>query len=204
MTRALFDDLIVSRETFNALENFHDLVVKWSSRINLVSKSDLSALWERHILDSAQVVRLCREAKIWVDIGSGGGFPAIVLSVLSRELAPEREIIMIESDQRKATFLRSAIRELELSARVISRRAEDVEPLEADVVSARALAPLTTLLGFAQRHLKPQGTAVFLKGETWEKEVQKASESWSFRVNHHKSKTSPKAAILEIEDIERV
>lgn len=204
MTQPPFEGLNVSRETLERLTEYHDLVVKWTARINLVSKSSISDLWIRHIWDSAQIMMLPVHGKVWVDIGSGGGFPALVIAILSHETAPDRHVIMIESDQRKAAFLRTVIRELELNAKVVVQRVEDVSPQGADVVSARALADLTDLLGFADRHLNKNGTALFMKGATWEKEVQIASELWSFQCDAHTSKTNPDAAILEIKDIERV
>jgi 16S rRNA (guanine527-N7)-methyltransferase len=195
---------VVSRETSPGLERFDALVRKWSPRINLVSRSDLEHVWERHIADSAQLNDLDIQGKSWVDLGSGGGFPAIVLAILSKQDETDRSYTLIESDRRKAVFLRTAIRELALNAQVLSERIEVAPPLGADVVSARALAPLKQLLAFADRHLKKGGMAVFLKGETWEKEVADARESWSFDLKATKSKTNPQAAILKIRDIERV
>lgn len=198
-----YDELDVSRETLERLEQFHVLVLKWSPRINLVSKADLQDLWRRHIWDSAQIALIQPDAIDWVDIGSGGGFPAIVLAILQKDMASTREIRMIESDQRKSAFLRTAIRELDLQAKVLVDRVEAVEPQEAEIVSARALADLTLLLSYAERHLRKDGAAVFMKGAQWEKEVQKASESWSFSVKAHKSKSDPTAAILEIKELKR-
>lgn len=193
----------VSRETYLKLERLHDLVLKWNPTINLVSKSNLDALWDRHIWDSAQVSHLNTQAKNWVDIGSGGGFPALVIAILALETTPDRKTTMIESDTRKSTFLRTCIRELELPARVIAKRIEAGEPQNADILSARALADLSILLGFAERHLAPNGTALFMKGENWKNEVEKARETWSFKLEAHKSITHPSAAILEVKDIAR-
>lgn len=199
-----FDGLNVSRETLEKLSLYHDLTLKWTARINLVSKSSIPELWNRHIWDSAQLMLLPHEGDAWVDIGSGGGFPALVVAIISQEVAPSRRVTMIESDQRKAAFLRTVIRELELAASVIVQRVEDVSPMDADIVSARALADLTELLAFAHRHLDINGSALFMKGAIWQKELQIASESWSFQHEAHTSKTNPEAAILKIKDIERV
>lgn len=198
------DGLIVSRETFLVLQEFHDLILKWNPRINLVSKSSIDMIWKRHIWDSAQLILLAGEEKNWVDIGSGGGFPALIVAILSKELSPERYVTMVESDQRKSVFLRTAIRQLDLNARVLCERVEMLDCLEADVLSARALADLGQLLGYGSHHLSPQGTAFFLKGEKWEKEVEDARDSWSFNLRAHKSKTNDAAAILEIKEIKRV
>lgn len=194
----------VSRETFEKLSQFHALVIKWSQTINLVSKSSIPDLWDRHIWDSAQIAMLCPKGAIWVDIGSGGGFPGLVVAILSSENQPARQTIMIESDTRKSAFLRTVIRELDLNATVLTDRIEDVLPQNADVLSARALAELPQLLEYADLHLSKSGTALFMKGASWEKEVRKAQDSWSFTLKTHKSVTNPSAAVLEIKDIQRV
>lgn len=194
----------VSRETLQDLTRFNDLLIKWNSKINLISKSSIDNIWDRHIWDSAQLVVFCPSARTWADIGSGGGFPALVIAIFAKHEMPDRRVQMVESDARKSAFLRTVIRDLSLNAEVISQRVEVCAPLAADVLSARALTELPGLLAFAERHLKPGGTALFLKGETWEKEVQNARESWSFTMEAHKSKTNAAAAILEIKEITRV
>lgn len=198
------DDLNVSRETLAKLEAFSDLVLKWTPKINLISKQSIQDLWSRHIVDSAQLYDLAPPFKRWVDLGSGGGFPGIVVSILGQDDRIEREFILVESDQRKCAFLRTAIRELNLQARVISDRIEDVPPLAADIVSARALADLSVLLGFAERHLKPGGTALFPKGAKWSTEDEAARTEWSYHCDAITSKTNPDAAVLKIKDIKRV
>ena len=204
MTEEVSAPFDVSRETIERLTAFHDLVLKWNPRINLISKSSVPLLWERHIWDSAQVIPMAPSGDIWVDIGSGGGFPGLVVAILSLETRPERHIRMIESDQRKSAFLRTVIRELGLNATVEVARIEAAEPAKADVLSARALADLSVLLGFAELHLDPAGTAFFFKGETWQKEVDAARESWSFSLISHTSISNPAAAVLEIKEIKRV
>ena len=194
----------VSRETFERLNALHELVLKWNKTINLISKSSIPELWDRHIWDSAQIAGLHKSGKKWVDIGSGGGFPGLVVAIMSLETAPDREMMMIESDVRKAAFLRTVIRELGLNAKVLVERIENAAPQVADVLSARALAELPVLMAFAERHSAPGCAALFMKGTTWEKELRKASELWSFEVKTHKSRTDPAAVILELKDIERV
>ena len=204
MSAAPFSGLNVSRETLARLGVYHDLVCKWSPKINLVSKSSIPELWDRHIWDSAQIMLTAPVGDHWLDIGSGGGFPALVAAIFSKETSPSRHFTLIESDQRKSAFLRTVIRELDLQVTVIVDRVETVEPQKADILSARALADLSTLFSFAEHHLATSGVALFMKGETWEKERLAASESWSFQCVAHTSKTNPAAAILEIKDIERV
>ena len=194
----------VSRETLVRLEEYAALLAKWNPVINLVSKSTLPDVWQRHMRDSAQLWPLCpKGARLWVDIGSGGGFPGIVIAILAAELAPEMRVILIESDQRKATFLRTVAQALGLALRVESQRAEDVPPLGADVVSARALTSLSGLLPLAQRHLAENGVAIFPKGQSAAQELTDALELWQFSVTKTPSETDHQAVVLQIRDIAR-
>ena len=194
----------VSRETLVRLEEYAALLAKWNPVINLVSKSTLPDVWQRHMRDSAQLWPLCpKGARLWVDIGSGGGFPGIVIAILAAELAPEMRVILIESDQRKATFLRTVAQTLGLELRVESQRAEDVPPLGADVVSARALTALSGLLPLAQRHLAENGLAIFPKGQSAAQELTDALELWQFAVTKTPSETDHQAVVLQIRDIAR-
>lgn len=192
----------VSRETLDHLEAYAALVRKWNPKINLVSKASLPDLWERHIVDSVQTVRIPNCNGHWVDLGSGGGFPGIVAAILG--IGQEAHFTLVESDQRKSAFLRTVIRELKLNAKVETARIEEIASLEADILSARALSDLDQLLGFAERHLKPGGSALFPKGAKWREEVAQAKRNWAFTLTPIPSKTDPEAAILKIEDIERV
>lgn len=193
----------VSRETLERLELFETVLRKWNPKINLVSKGSLQDLWTRHIVDSVQVFGCAQPKGHWVDIGSGGGFPGIVVAILSKELAPELKVTLIESDQRKCAFLRAAARETEASCTVVSQRIEAVEAMEANILSARALADLTTLLGFAKLHLAKGGVALFPKGITWEKELQHAQREWKFDATPVTSLTESSAVILKIKGVER-
>jgi len=196
--------LDVSRETLDKLRRFEELVKTWTPKINLVSKSSVPVLWERHIVDSAQLFDLAPRRGLWVDLGSGAGFPAIVVAILSNEAKCAHDFILVESDQRKSAFLRTAIRELDLSAQVLTMRIEAADPLAADILSARALTSLAGLLGFAEQHLKSGGTALFPKGETWATERADANALWSYDCQPIKSLTNPAAAILKIKDVARV
>ncbi|QFT58262.1 Ribosomal RNA small subunit methyltransferase G [Sulfitobacter sp. THAF37] len=198
------EDLNVSRETLERLEQFSSLVARWTVKINLISKSTLDDIWRRHILDSAQLFDLVPSFDHWADLGSGGGLPGIVLAILAKEQNPAGQITLVESDQRKGIFLKTAIRELDLNAIVLTERIEKVPPLNADALSARALSDLSTLLTFAERHLVNHGTAVFPKGQNWRKEDEEARKTWSYSLDPVKSKTSAAAAVLLIKDIKRV
>ena len=194
----------VSRETLVRLEEYAALLAKWNPVINLVSKSTLPDVWQRHMRDSAQLWPLCPNgARLWVDMGSGGGFPGIVIAILAAEFAPDMRVVLIESDQRKATFLRTVAQALGLALRVESQRAEDVPPLGADVVSARALTALSGLLPLAQRHLAANGVAIFPKGQSAEQELTDALELWRFAVRRTPSETDHQAVVLQIRDIAR-
>ncbi|MGH1576105.1 16S rRNA (guanine(527)-N(7))-methyltransferase RsmG [Planktotalea sp.] len=198
-------DLDVSRETYERLQTYSDLLKKWNPKINLVSKGTIDDLWERHIVDSAQIFELRNNsAKRWVDLGSGGGFPGLVIAILAMEFAPSMKVTLVESDKRKSAFLRTVSRETGCEANIVAERIENVPPLNADVLSARALADLDALLGFAKLHLEAKGTCLFPKGHTWEKEVDKAHESWRFSCEITKSQTQDQAVILKIEEIEHV
>lgn len=205
MTKAaLLEELNVSRETLERLEVFEATIQKWNPRINLVSRDSLEQLWVRHIADSIQVFRCAESPDRWVDIGSGGGFPGIIVAILAADEAPETRVTLIESDNRKSAFLRAAARECGVGVTVVSDRIEHVDSQLADVLSARALADLTDLLGFAERHLSPSGIALFPKGVNWKKEVDNAQREWRFEFETVRSLTEAEAVILKIRGVERV
>ncbi|MES2145149.1 MAG: 16S rRNA (guanine(527)-N(7))-methyltransferase RsmG [Pseudomonadota bacterium] len=194
----------VSRETEARLGAFLDRVALWTVKINLVSRGTIADLHARHLLDSAQLLDHARSSdRIWADLGSGGGFPAIVIAIIARDIRPDIRFTLVESDKRKATFLRMIVAEQRLSATVVAARIESVPPLKADVVSARALAPLDRLLGMAERHLATDGIALFPKGETYRAEIATARKTWHFDVEDTPSVTRDAAALLKIKDIRR-
>ncbi|MFA3920061.1 16S rRNA (guanine(527)-N(7))-methyltransferase RsmG [Ruegeria hyattellae] len=194
----------VSRETIERLTIFAELVKKWNPRINLVSKSSLESLWTRHFVDSLQVFQCADLGGHWVDIGSGGGFPGLVTAIAAMDRHVDHRFTLIESDHRKCVFLRTVIRETGCSAKVLTERIESVDPQQADILSARALADLDTLLSFCDRHLKPNGLGLFAKGASWKKEVDNAAKQWNFITDAITSLTEPNAVILKIRGIARV
>ncbi|WP_146584512.1 16S rRNA (guanine(527)-N(7))-methyltransferase RsmG [Puniceibacterium confluentis] len=195
----------VSRETVATLEKYVALLLKWNRRINLVSQSTLKDVWTRHVQDSLQLYDLAPEKTAhWVDLGSGGGFPGLVIAILSREKDPQRRVTLVESDQRKSTFLRQVLRETGVKATVLSERIEVVPPLSATILSARALTDLEGLCGYAHRHLGKDGTALFPKGATWKNELGAARNAWSFSLVEHTSQTDPNAVILQIGELANV
>lgn len=195
----------VSRETLDHLGAFERLVKKWTQKINLVSSSTVSTIRGRHTLDSVQVFdHAPKSAQVWVDLGSGGGYPGIVCAILAKGRGMRTDFHLVESDTRKATFLRTAIRELSLNAQVHAKRIEALRNLPADVLSARALADLPTLLELSEPYRKPQTVSLFPKGQSWKSEVETARNQWSFDLETCTSRTNPAASILKITGVARV
>jgi 16S rRNA (guanine527-N7)-methyltransferase len=195
---------IVSRETLQQLREFEALVRRWNPAINLVSKASLPVLWERHIVDSAQLLDYCPAgAKHWVDFGAGGGFPGLVVAILAQEAHADLHFTLVEADSRKAIFLRQAVQAMGLAVTVANERIEMLPKMEADVVSARALASLPELLGLAVLHLRNSGVAIFPKGARHSEELASAQRAWNFDVETHPSRSEPGAAILVIRNIDR-
>jgi 16S rRNA (guanine527-N7)-methyltransferase len=192
------DWLNVSRETHERLIAYCHLIEKWNKIINLVSKSSIDQIWQRHLLDSAQIYRFGAPSGLWLDIGSGGGLPGIVMSILGAD------VVLVESDQRKATFLRETGRVLGLNLRVLNDRVTSISPMSAKTLSARALAPLTTLLDYAKYHLDESGVAVFSKGKSAAAEIDEARKAWRFECETNESLTDPLAAVLVIKDIRKL
>lgn len=189
----------VSRETFEKLIAYEALFHKWSKAFNLAAPSTLPEFWNRHILDSAQLASLRKPCGIWVDIGSGGGLPGIVMAILLRET--EAGLIhLVESNGKKAAFLRQALIETGGAGHVHNARIEEAyrETGPANVVSARALAPLSTLLALARPWLNTGATALFHKGRDYREEVKAAGDAWRFDLIEHASAVDPTSAVLEI------
>ena len=182
-----------------------DHLLRWNGTINLVAKSTLSDAWVRHIADSAQLVPLAQvRPDHWADLGSGAGFPGLVVAIILAERSPQTRVTLVESDRRKATFLREAVRHLGLKSVVLADRIETARPLCADVVSARALAPLDRLIPLTARHLVRDGTALFLKGAKVDSELASARVAWSFLLERLPSQTDPTAEILRLKGLNHV
>lgn len=192
----------VSRETLGRLNDYTNLIHKWTPRINLVAKSTLEDLETRHIWDSAQVYDTRRGH--WADFGSGGGLPGVVVAILALGEGVSTKVTLVESDQRKAIFLRTCARELDMPLRVITKRIENTPALGANTVSARALAPLNSLLSHASLHLTEGGMCIFQKGAQWRDEIAAAQQNWRFSYEAMQSKTNSEAVVLKIKDITRV
>ena len=206
MTNELFRQN-VSRETYDKLRAYEALIQKWNPSINLVAKSTLSDVWNRHIIDSAQVYFAASDERslVWTDIGSGGGLPGIVIATLAQGEDRQTNVTMVESDKRKSVFLRTAIRELGLSnAKVTNERIESAQIQISDIISARALAPLTDLFTLSQEFLNQNTTLLFQKGKNWASEIEIAQNHWSFDYDAITSETDSNAVILKIRGLSRV
>ncbi|MEK1897132.1 MAG: 16S rRNA (guanine(527)-N(7))-methyltransferase RsmG [Rhizobium sp.] len=197
----------VSRETQERLEHFVALFQKWARSINLTAPSTLDDAWNRHIADSAQIFQLQPAPFVWVDLGSGGGFPGVVTAILLAELG-DGWVHLIESNHKKAAFLRTALRETGGRGSIHAVRIEDAPSIvqNCDFVSARALADLGKLLAYvepwAQRNADLR--AYFHKGRDYRAEIEKAHGGWRFDLLEHKSAVEPDSIVLEIFNLQRV
>jgi 16S rRNA (guanine527-N7)-methyltransferase len=190
----------VSRETRDALERFASLLLRWNRTVNLVSRRDASFLWDRHIADSLQLIPLMQPFPARaIDLGSGAGFPGLILA-----LATGIPFDLIESDQRKAAFLREAARLTGATARIYATRIDSAGLAAAPLITARALAPLPKLLVLAAPLLAPGGQCLFLKGASVESELTHAATEWHMHVERIPSRTAPDACILRIRNPSRV
>lgn len=178
---------------------YADLLEKWQKSINLVGPDTIPNLWRRHFLDSAQLFPLLpQNIHRLVDMGCGAGFPGLVLAVLG-----VADVHLIESDARKCAFLREVARLTETPVTVHNARIEKVAPLGADVVTARALAPLDKLLGWAERHLLPGGHCLFLKGRAAEDELTQAAKEWNIATQRITSLSDSSGLVLHLEEVRR-
>lgn len=190
----------VSRETQAALEAYAALLLRWNRTVNLVARADEPFLWQRHIADSLQLIPLMQpRPDRAIDLGTGAGFPGLILSI-----AGGIPFDLIEADQRKAAFLREAIRTTGAPVQVHAVRIETARLRPAPLVTARALAPLPKLLELAAPLLAPGGFCLFLKGATAEAELTQASQEWHMQAELIPSRTSPSARILRISHLSRV
>lgn len=187
----------VSRETLDRLVRYVDLLTAWNARINLVGQNTLGDIWRRHILDSAQIYpQIPQRTRLLIDLGSGAGLPGLVLSLLG---VPD--VHLIESDTRKAVFLREAARVTGAAVTIHNMRIDRVKPFVADVVTARALAPLTELLEISERFRGPGTVCLFLKGETVQEELTNASKQWKMTAHQSPSLSDPSGCVLRLENI---
>ena len=203
MTVAEFENSIdVSCETLVRLEEYGALLGKWNLRMNLVSRKSLNDLWRRHMLDSIQLAAWDRDkidAGPWVDLGSGAGFPGLVLAI-----SGIRDVHLVESDNRKCAFLREAATVTNTEVTIHNARIETLGPLAGRAVTARALAPLVKLLPLAHRHLNDCGQMLFLKGQDIDTELTEATKYWNMTPRYSPSLSDKSGSILQLTEISRV
>ena len=194
----------VSRETHRILHSFVDEFQRWNRVTNLVAQSTVPDIWNRHVLDSAQLIPLSRGALRWLDLGSGSGFPGLVVAILLRE-RPGAEVNLVESNRKKAAFLNRIVGLYGLPAKVHAKRIEDIDPtLKADVVTARALTSLPQLLDFAEPWLSTCAVGLFHKGRGFKGELKESSLRWRFELVEHESVIQNDSVVLEICNLRRI
>ena len=207
-------EMSVSRETLTKIALYLDLLRDASSKVNLVSRADLPHLWHRHVMDSAQLVDLApSSAKTWLDLGSGAGFPSVVLALLLRD-QPEFSIHLVESKKKKILFLEDVIKKTGIKAHLYPQRVEDMArrnppqklPSKINVLTARALAPLPRLLDLIFPFFKqnPNMIALLPKGHNLDREMANLSQRWKIKYDSFSSRTDSRARILKIRSLCRV
>lgn len=192
----------VSRETAGRLDSFAALLLDWRARMNLIAASTVPTLWTRHIADSLQLIAIAPQARKWADLGSGGGFPGVPIACALAE-QNSAEVHLIESNKKKAAFLREAVRVTGAPAIVHAERVADFAGGfrgELDAVTARALAPLPELLSIAYPLLKRGAQALFPKGQDVEAELTQATKCWSIQASLVPSRTDPKSRVVVIRE----
>jgi 16S rRNA (guanine527-N7)-methyltransferase len=195
----------VSRETLDRLDRFVATLLTWQRRINLIAPATVGELWTRHIADSLQLVALAPAARVWADLGSGGGFPGLVIACVLGE-TPGAHVHLIENNGKKAAFLREAVRLTGAAAIVHRGRIEQVLATideRVDVITARALAPLADLLALGEPLLKTGAQALFPKGQDVEAELTEAAKYWNIEATLVPSRTDPRGRIVAVQRAER-
>lgn len=186
----------VDSDIMDRFEIYLTLLTKWQRAINLVGKNTLADAWRRHILDSAQLLPCIEKTARIADLGSGAGLPGLVIAI-----ATGANVQLVESDQRKATFMREVARETATKIEVHVARIEDLPPLQADIVTARALAPLSKLLPWVHRHLKISGKSLLMKGADVDQELTESTKQWTMNVVRKPSLSDASGTILIVNDL---
>jgi 16S rRNA (guanine527-N7)-methyltransferase len=190
---------IVSRETILKFERYIQLLEVWNKSVNLVKLKTPEEIWERHIYDSAQLSLYLSSARTIIDLGSGAGFPGLILAMMGRW-----QVTLIDSDTKKCSFLREVARQTNTKVTILNQRIETVIPWKVDAITIRALAPLKKLLDYSFPFLRENGIGLFLKGKKLDAELHQAQLSWNFTSEIIESKTSCEGRILKVKDIKQL
>ena len=194
----------VSRETFERLKTCQRLLNEWQEKFNLVSRNTLEDAWNRHFLDSAQLFKFIPEsAKTLYDLGSGAGFPGMVLAVMAAEKTPYLNISLIESTSKKTLYLNELKKQTGVNVNIINDRIENLVPTKVDVITSRALTALDNLLGYAYRFCKPSTVCIFPKGKKYAEEIEEARKHWTFDCQIENSEQSDEGKILIITNLHK-
>lgn len=195
----------ISREIFKQISDFSEIICEWNEKINLISKNSVKDLWTRHILDSLQLIDyIPRETKTLVDIGSGSGFPAVVLAIVLQEKIPSAKVKMVESITKKTVYLNDVINRLNLNnAEVINSRVENTVFKNVDVITARAVAALDVLLSYQYKIRSSKTLGIYLKGQSYQQEIENARKIWEFACEVKQNKYCDDGVVLLISDLRR-
>lgn len=194
----------VKQEALDELAQFHTLLSERNEVMNLVGPATLPHYWSRHVLDSAQLLNHAPTARRWADLGAGAGFPGVVLAILLKHMTEgPAHVYLVDSLQKRCRFLSEIVQKFQLPATVINERAEKIS-LDVDVVTARAMAPLPKLLGFAENFFNKGAEGWFLKGENIETELTEARKQWRFEANSFTSLSDERGRVVHIRSVRRV
>ena len=200
--RKISDTYNVSRETFSKLELYHDSLLEWQNKFNLVSKNSIDDAWNRHFIDSIQLVKYIPEnAKTLLDMGSGAGFPGMVLAILFSDKTPYLKTTLVESINKKTLYLNHVKEITSTDVEIINGRVEQIKNRKFDVVSSRAMTSLVDLLEYAYPLSNKKGVCIFPQGKRWNEEIKVAKNKWNFDFEAFDSETSEEGKILLIKNL---
>jgi 16S rRNA (guanine527-N7)-methyltransferase len=192
----------VSDSQLADLKRFQEMLAEWNAVMNLVGPATIATYWNRHVLDSWQLMPMAPEAKTWADLGAGAGLPGVVLAILLKD-TPGAKVHLVESMAKRCRFLSEVSSALALPAQVHNARAEELD-LKVEIVTARACAPMTKLLGFSEPYLKRGAIGLFLKGQDVAAELSEAEASWKFESELRPSQSDPRGRIVQVKRLSRV
>ena len=199
------DTYNVSRETFDKLKHYQSMLIEWQSKFNLVSSSTLDDAWNRHFLDSVQLFQyIPNQAKVLYDFGSGAGFPGMVLAIMANEKMPDLQVSLIESTTKKTLYLNAVKSKTNTNVTILNDRIENLQLPKADVITSRAMASLTELLGYAYKFCKKESVCIFPKGKKYAEELSEAHKRWKFKCRIVASTQSDEGKILIINNLSKV